>query len=469
MVGKAMNLREALRVLTPKPLEKPEELARFYSSEPNLVRGGDKIARIKLGLEFADMEDPYKAFLIGHSGSGKSTELSRLINEMSGHYRFVRFDIRDELDPVNFKPFDVLLLMMIKLVEQTALPIDEGGSGYAPSDALLENIWCWYHNETVTLTRHRTGEVKAEVGIGAPKETWWPKIVQLIASIKGEIKLTADREEKVVNHRLCRTNELIELMNELLKECNKQLDDSTGCAWVFVGESFDKSGIPRARVEDLFLNYSNILQELETHLVFNIPLSLVYSEKGKQLPPLSGGNITIPDTPVFHADHTPHIEGRRALADVLNKRLDENLFAPEQQRRLIVGSGGNIRNLFLMTSEAVRCALLRNPPGQQIESQDVDRALVASKREYEGALGTDPFDEVPLTWADKADKLMQIYKQDPTARIRDSKLNALLRAQAVLEFNGNGWFGVHPLVVDILNEQGRIPRDNRGVVPGGTE
>jgi hypothetical protein len=276
-------------------------------------------------------------------------------------------------------------------------------------------------------------------------------------------------EEKVVNYRLSRTSELIELMNALLTECNERLHTASQCSWVFIGESFDKPGIPRARVEDLFLNYSNILQDLETHLIFNIPLSLVYSEKGRQLPPLSGGNITIPDTPVFHADHTPHEQGQKALVDVLGKRMSESLFAPDQQRRLIVGSGGNIRSLFLLTSEAARCALLRNPPGQQVESQDVDRALAAGKRAYEGSLGTDPSDEVALTWADKADKLQQIYNQQPEARIRDPKLNALLRAQAVLEFNGDGWFGVHPIVVDILHDQGRVQRDRQGVVPGGTE
>ncbi len=45
---KATTLREALKVLTPKPLEKPEELRDFYSSEPNQVRGDNKIAHINL-------------------------------------------------------------------------------------------------------------------------------------------------------------------------------------------------------------------------------------------------------------------------------------------------------------------------------------------------------------------------------------------------------------------------------------
>jgi hypothetical protein len=371
---RATTLRDALKLLTPKPLLTREELADFYSAEPNLVRGDDKIAHIKLGLSVADAENPYKAFLIGHSGTGKSTELSRLIEEVQEQFRFVRFDIREELDPVNFKPFDILLLMMIKLVEETSKPVAEGGAGCQPSEELLENIWNWYHNKTVTVTKKRAGEVKAEAGIGTPKETWWPKIVSLFASIKGEIKLSADREEKIVNYRLSRLYELIELINILLEECNTLLRKSNGCAWVFIGENFDKPGIPRARIEDLFLNYSNILQDIETHLIFNIPLSLVYSEKGAQLPRLSGGTITIPDTPVFHPDHNPHSEGRAAMADVLDKRLDAGLFEPGQQMRLIVASGGNIRQLLEVTSAAARLAILGNAPRPQIGKPAVDRA-----------------------------------------------------------------------------------------------
>lgn len=465
----AITLRDALKILTPKPLLTQEELIDFYSDEPNLVRGDDKIAHIKLGLSVADDENPYKAFLIGHSGTGKSTELSRLPGEMQGQFRFVRFDIREELDPVNFRPFDVLLLMMIKLVEETSRSIEEGGAGCQPSEELLENIWNWYHSKTVTITNKRAGEVKAEASIGTPKETWWPKIVSLFASIRGEIKLSADREDKIVNYRLSRLYELIELINALLAECNELLRDANGCSWVFIGENFDKPGIPRARIEDLFLNYSNILQDIETHLIFNIPLSLVYSEKGAQLPRLSGGTITIPDTPVFHPDHKPHGAGRAAMVDVLDKRMQSDLFDPEQQNRLIVASGGNIRQLLEVTSAAARFAILRNAPGPRIGKPDVDRAIADMKKEFEGKLGTDPSDEVPLTWTEKADKLLQIYDQKPEARIRDAKLHSLLRAGAVQEFNGNWWFGLHPIVVDILHEQGRIPRDEQGIVPGGTE
>jgi hypothetical protein len=37
----------------------------------------------------------------------------------------------------------------------------------------------------------------------------------------------------------------------------------------------------------------------------------------------------------------------------------------------------------------------------------------------------------------------------------------------VQEFNGQRWFGVHPLVVEILAKHGKIARPATGGIPGG--
>ena len=47
-------------------------------------------------------------------------------------------------------------------------------------------------------------------------------------------------------------------------------------------------------------------------------------------------------------------------------------------------------------------------------------------------------------------------------------LYSLLSARAVQEFNGQRWFGVHPLVVDVLAAQGKLDRLDSGAVLGGT-
>ena len=52
----------------------------------------------------------------------------------------------------------------------------------------------------------------------------------------------------------------------------------------------------------------------------------------------------------------------------------------------------------------------------------------------------------------------------------DPILHSLLNSRAVQEFNGERWFGVHPLVVDILIEQEMLKSPpGGGAVPGGTQ
>ena len=63
---------------------------------------------------------------------------------------------------------------------------------------------------------------------------------------------------------------------------------------------------------------------------------------------------------------------------------------------------------------------------------------------------------------------MKIYEQDQNSQIPDTVLYSLLLSRAVQEF-GDGSFGVHPIVVDILSTQGRIGQSVKGPVPGGTQ
>jgi hypothetical protein len=66
-------------------------------------------------------------------------------------------------------------------------------------------------------------------------------------------------------------------------------------------------------------------------------------------------------------------------------------------------------------------------------------------------------------------ELSAFYNGDQEAQVTDAVVYSLLRSRAVQEFNGSRWFGVHPLVVDILVKQEEIARPQTGGVPGGTE
>lgn len=464
----ATTLDEVYETLTPEPLQTREELAAFYGEGLNKVRGSDKVAVMELGLKRAHGKNFYKAFLMGHSGVGKSTELSRLVHRVQDRYQPIRFDVRDDLDPVNFKPFDVLLLMMIRVVEDTGTAIADGGAGSAPPDQLLQDIAGWFATETISTATSTQTNLQGSAGAGPPAQSLLAKLTGLFAHVKGEIKFVADRKKEVVEYRLSRIYVLIDLLNRLLVDCYDRLrQGQDGREWLFIGESFDKPGVPIHQTEDLFLNYGHIFQDLRAHLVFDIPVGLVHSSKGASVSALLGRPMTIPDTPVYKQDHTPHRAGREALREILEDRISPDLFGPRQMMRLIVASGGNLRDLFAMTSQAADHAILRGGAGK-ITAADVTRVINEMRSEYEGRLGVGPYDEERVTYDEKADRLVKIYASDPNAQIDDPVLFSLLRARAVQEFNGERWLGVHPLVVDLLHAQGRILPSEGEAVPGGT-
>lgn len=455
LTRKATSLEEVYRTLDPKPLETKEEFKAFYKLDLNKVRGGDKVQRLKLGLGRAHGGAHYKALFTGHQGVGKSTELSRLTQEIHEQYQVIRFSALSDLDPVNFKPLDVLLLMMAEVAERTALPREKGGAGQKIPEQSLREILDWFAQDKSTYEQETNTSGGIEAGAGIDGTSLWAKVLGLFAKLKGEIKYASTRKEEVVEYRLRRLNSLMQVANNLMDECNKLLRQTSNQEWLFIGEDFDKIGIAATQIEDLFIKYSSIFRDIRSHLIFSIPIALCYSTQANDLSFPRDQRFILPDTPVYHSNQEPHKEGRQSIASVLEARLDSNLFEEGEMLRLIVAPGGNLRNLFSLISEASDLAILDKH--DKIGERDVDAAINNLRSDYERRLGQSIFDKVQIPYSDKAERLVQVYNQQKEAQVPDSILYSLLQALAVQEFNGSRWFGVHPLVVDILHAQGRIP------------
>jgi hypothetical protein len=155
----------------------------------------------------------------------------------------------------------------------------------------------------------------------------------------------------------------------------------------------------------------------------------------------------------------------------VKERVDPKLFKRGQETRLIVASGGNLRDLFALINEAADHAILRSDDNdQKIGREDVDNAINRMRAEYLGRLGISVFDEEEnITYEQKSERLTSLHKGDPNAQVANPVLYSLLRSRAVQEFNGKRWYGVHPLVLDILKEQGKLSPDEDGKVAGGLD
>jgi hypothetical protein len=231
----ATSLEEIDYTLSPNPLVDPEDLKAFYRSQLNETRGGDQVGHFRVGLNQAYKKHTFfKASIMGHPGVGKSTELSRLIGEVQGQFRPLRFSADKALDPGSFRPLDVLLIMMIEIAQQTAEVVEP------PSDARLQEIWNWFSFEKETIERAIASTAQIEAGAGIKGDSLWAKVSGLFATLRGEIKFASTRKAEIVEYRLSRLDTLIDAANNLLDECNQLLRDADRQEWLFIGEDFDK-------------------------------------------------------------------------------------------------------------------------------------------------------------------------------------------------------------------------------------
>lgn len=451
MVRIAETLRQIDGVLRPEPLKTEEDLKAWYRGEELLqeLRGQDVVKRLALGLD-RDPQDPnYKAFLMGRSGVGKSTELTRLIEEVSARYQPLRFSVRDELDPRFFSPFDVILLTCILLAEAT-----HRVTGKAPEKAVIRELLDWYAEGDETVTSETKAAVEATGGVDT-KGSWWDKVIGAFVTIKGGIQYAETRTDKVVAYKLKRIQPLIDIANRLIRNCEAILKSHNGKEWLIIGEDADKPGMDQDRVKELFLIHgSSIFGGLDANLVFNLPLGLTYGGAAEKVPGLP--KCTIYDVPVYSKDKALNESAIAFVQAILDARVRPELFAPGQARRLIVAAGANLRDLFAMVRQAAVEARIRGGEGQ-IDASDVDRVLKAFRVEFQKRLGSTPFDATSVTPEQRVERLVEMYgMKDTGAAIPDDVLGVLVNSGVVQEFNDTHWYGIQPLIVDVLARMERL-------------
>ena len=97
--GPATDLDHLYLTLRPQPLIDLEELNMYYRGQVNEVRGEDTVARLSLKLQQAYRTLPFKAFLMGHPGVGKTTEVSRLLGACQRPARWRSLDYSHGAEP----------------------------------------------------------------------------------------------------------------------------------------------------------------------------------------------------------------------------------------------------------------------------------------------------------------------------------------------------------------------------------
>lgn len=431
------------------PLCKGEADPRYV--DLTAVRGGDDLAAL-IARRIRRSDRPpsptfVKLLFTGHRGCGKTTELFRLKHKLEQQgYFVVYFDVEEELDVADVSYLDVL----VTLAQETEQQLRESEvMAIELNSELLENIARWFGATVITEEEGRDVErsLGAEFGLGAES----PALVlaKMLATVKGEIKSSSKRRQ--VYRRQLERNvwDLITHVNDLLDDARFRLQKAGSAGLVVIADGLEKviyreigpGNTKRSSHEILFVEHGEQLKAPCCHVIYTVPLSLIFDRNVAQTFP--DGYSLVPMVKVNEEDGNECQDGREALYQVIARRMEvEAVFEnPGLARRLVAMSGGHVRDLLRL----VRYAF--DYTDEQVLPAHVERACQRLVNEYDRLVRDE---DLP--------RLHQVHRERraPT----DTPYSLLLFNLLVLEYrNGQAWADVHPAVQATLKFQEYVKRE----------
>lgn len=286
----------------------------------------------------------------GHKGAGKSTELLRLKNYLENRQFYVVYFAADEedIDSEDAKYTDILLACTRRLLKDL--------TGIASPRPILD--WLkdrWVDLKDLALTPIEFEKMAVEVQLA--------QFAKLTANLRAVPELRQKIRQKIDPH----TVTLIQVLNEFLVDAKQHLPNGYNKLAVIV-DNLDrmvlvKDGDGRTNYEEVFLDRSEQLQALDCHLIYTVPISMVYSTRATDLRDIYGDPQILPMIMVNTLKGEVSQPGLKKVQEVINKRvrqiapelsLETEIFdSPETLDKLCLMSGGHVRNLLLLTQDAI--------------------------------------------------------------------------------------------------------------------
>lgn len=436
---RAHSVADIKKALSPQPLS-PEDLDEFFvetasARDPVLSR------RTELA-ELISGPRNHKVLVYGHGGSGKSTELIKFAEEHKEKYRAIHLSVAEQQIQ-----HDVQIETLLVLVaEATLRTLKDVGADTKLSDKSLEQIHAWF-TEALDYSEVEVGaESHLAAGVDTNK-TWLAKLWGVVAIARTDIRAGAKRLHKTIEKKQHRLSELVQATDGLLKEARLALHEHEQRELLLIIEDLDKASIRDAR--RLFIENPSPLVSLTCKAIYTAPLFLFFSAEAAVL----SGHFTVLSIPMLKTierDGRPSEPGRRLIRDILDRRIDvEALVEPIALDLAIEKTGGVLRHLFDVLIKASLVASTSKPPRSQLTTGDVRYGLNRLKADLLQRVSPfglpEQFGEITVEQLN--DRLRQLSEPGLRKRANVDPINlVLLQAHALIEYNGEGWHCVHPLV-----------------------
>jgi len=437
--GKAKDLEEIRRVCRPAPLV-GKELESFFV-ETDMARDPHQRTRKRL-IDALNREDA-RILFYGHRGCGKSTELNKLLVEHKERFLPVTFSVHDQMSPTAICAEDLILIIaerVLNAAKNNNLEVD---------DDLLKPVLDYFNETTRTTTESRDSHI--EVGAGAGL---LGPLLGVFARLSAQIKLEAHSKETTVallrkrpSDLLVQANSVIEAVRKPLLEKNLQL--------LIIVEDLDKLELMQAR--EMYVNHVNLLTGITANIIYTIPIFLFHSPDVNAFKYHFDDVVALPMIKVTDPEGQP-APGFDTVKRIIKQRLEDNLIKENALDRLVTMTGGVLRHAFDVLHTAAVMVDARVP----LEQEHINYGLNQLRKDFwqQISLPFDPLPDGPKSVDDLYNRLADYGRKQQNGEkprpVSDSVNQLLLKSCALVEYNGEGWFGVHPLVIENLKDLGRL-------------
>lgn len=438
---KAEDMFECVAVLDNGPLQN-DNFELFYTAFQEPYRK-DIVQQLefKLGVE---SPVPRKYILAGHRGVGKSTELLR-VSRLCTEYETVFINSADASGPKGTGYTNLLVLITDKVIEYGVKH-----NYLEEDDAAFESLLNYWDSElqikkTVSDLRANEGTVDVDANIGGSISTSFSMLNKLKTIITVGAKLgvqTKKRNENSVTvdetiHTIIDNNDMlfVQALNTMLVNLKSKMN---GKHLLIIVEDLDKAG-QFELAADVFNNHFKPFVNIEADMIYTYPVHLQYDPEYSRVYDIFSDVYKLGVVELLNGNMHYDSAGIAAFKGLIYKRISEDLISDDALTLAIKMSGGLIRDVFSMLSEAAVIAGINKR--SKIAVSDVESAIRTLEDRYIKMIKV----------KDAFNMLVEIYNK-PHRQI-DAELRELLRAEAVLEYSGNRYI-VHPVVVKFLHDLG---------------
>lgn len=438
---RATTLQEISGVLTAGPLDANDP----WRVDLSLARGKSQLGRMKSELLLARREntEPLHLAFVGHMGSGKTTELKQLADDLRSEFTPLLITLDPGLEKEADYP-DVLLWLVTRILDHFR-PRGQGAPASAEPDIELEQhfvekISDWFAERTLDKVEETKAQIKTEAEAEAGfKAGWFGNSLKLLARIQSSF--LANSESRVAQRRKFDnyTTDLFLRVNEFLDHVHAQLRrHHRPDPLLLIQDNLDRLNPGPAR--RLFCDNGQLLRSLRAYFIWTAPAGL------KLAPHRIDFTTRYMPTPAPRLrdgqENPPAITG---LRDVLAARVDlEAVFdSPEAVRQLCLYSGGSLRDLIRLLGDA------------RLEAMEAGRAKIDTAAVREAAKGFRlELERYLMPGEYYYPMLARIHqtKQDPIAPDNEAgklRFLELMGNGYILQYNGDdNWLDVQPVLLE---------------------